>query len=70
MPADTRAIEPDEELWFEIFEGIVRGGVLPMAARDKVALGSGRGAAFADAIYARWGAQMHALREAALKQSA
>lgn len=69
MSVDLRTPVPADDLWFEIFEAIVRGGVLPMVARDKIAVGSGRGAAFADAIYARWRAQVDALRDAALKEA-
>ncbi len=37
--ATERDATADEELWLDIFETMVRGGVLPETARDRVALG-------------------------------
>lgn len=58
---------PDEELWLDIFETLVRGGWPPDRAHDSVARGSGGGDAFADVVRARWAAGVDALREQALR---
>lgn len=65
--AGAAARPPDEDLWSDIFEALVRGGWLPDRARDSVARGSGGGDAFADAVRARWAARVDALRARALR---
>ncbi len=57
-----------EALWVEIFEALVRGGMLPEIARSRVAVGSGRGEPFADAVHARWRAQVDQLVRTAVKR--
>jgi hypothetical protein len=56
-----------ENLWLEIFEGLVRGGMLPDVARDRVVRGSGRRRDFADRVHARWRASLEQLRDEALR---
>jgi hypothetical protein len=70
-PSDAAAVCPsaEEELWLDIFEAMVRGGQLPDAARSRVALASGRGTVFADAIYVRWAARVDELLQSAVRSA-
>jgi hypothetical protein len=59
----------DEELWDEILVRCICGGMPHEVVRDRVAILSPCGQAFADLLHARWQAAAAAIRDQAIKGS-
>jgi hypothetical protein len=59
----------DEELWYEIFIRCVYGGMAHETVRDRVAILSPYGQAFADLLHERWRAAVAEIRGQAISGS-